>query len=551
MNEFSSAEVGEIAGMRVLLAGEDRLGPETLTLPSGLSIVTENALPALVSACRTFDLEHLACLVAMVSAFRHDRQRTADMDRALQAEGAGPGTVLRDYQMAIVLRIALSDPERDDPGGQKATVQDLARLCRLVASSRCEADMGNATFSAPSFLLRTAYQQFWDLESLDSWPRGLIILREMAARMSVSDRYDINAAFARIYGLPFDTFVVLAFSLYALVTAQPGRRFAAEQFASSPDYDLPGEEVAAFLDLISSPLDQFRERASHPSVCFPGYDMYNLNPLMMWPAIRHSEGGVVVPIPRFLLDRVTTGVYFDFLLRLDDESAGHFGNFWGRAFEAYVGRIFETTPGAQPLTKADEVLGSGKVCDWILPSGSGVVLFECKTRGLDARSKITGQEDDLRRCLLKQVDGSSLAGGVAQLAESARRVREDPRFSKCTIFPVLVTLDEIYFANFDAIGVRALLQEGATRLTKCAIPGFQVSGVNGIEAVCRAVEYAGCDPVAALGEKFSDPKYSLLDMRTFVSRRFHPPTEPISLHRQFFDTKLAELVQPFLRRPTT
>ncbi len=131
MGEFTSKEIMDLAGMKVLLAGEDRPGPETFILPSGLAVSSSNALPLLVGACRDFDLEHMACQVAEISAMRFDPKRKAVLESALATAGADPRTILRDHQMALVLKIAIGDPERQNPtGGKEATGLDLARLCR-------------------------------------------------------------------------------------------------------------------------------------------------------------------------------------------------------------------------------------------------------------------------------------------------------------------------------------------------------------------------------------------------------------------------------------
>ncbi len=549
MGEFTSKEVMDLAGMMVLLAGEDRQGPETFTLPSGLLVNTSNALPLLVSACRALDLEHMACQVAEISAMRFDPDRKAVLESALASVGADPRTILRDYQMALALKIAIGDPERENfTDGKKGTVLDLARLCRLVTGSRCDADLDKGTFSVPSFLVRMAHQQYWDQEGLEFWPRGLMILREMAAHLSPTDRYDINAAFENIYHLPFDSFVVMSFALHASVVAEPGKRFGVEQFLRSPDFDLPEDQLETFFDLISCSLEEFQDAAADPAVCFEGHDLYNLNPLMRWPAVRHSEGGVVVPIPRLLLDRVTAGIYYDFMQRLTEEEAGRFGNFWGRAFEAYVGHIFDQTEGMPKLAKAEEIVSTGRVCDWILHADSVVILFECKTRGLDARAKITGQDEHVQASLEKELGGSSLAQGVAQLAESAASIRDDKRFEGCTVFPVLVTQEEIHFANSGCASIRGMLRSAAGKLTDAPVPDVQYTGINGVEWLCRAAEQGSCDPVAALVEKFGSA-FEQVDMRTYVKTRYEPPVQLIRVQREFMDRSLNEMLEPFARRP--
>ncbi len=548
LSEFPWSEAGRIAGLKVFVSGKDKPGSETLVLPSGLAVVTENALPAFLNSCSDLDPEHLLCLIAEIAGMKQKREGKAALETAIRAEGGHPGALLRDHQLALILKTVITCPGGSH-GHREVDLRGLARLCKLITSSQCEADRAEATSSPASLLMRMAYQQFWDMEGLDSWPRGLIILREMATSLSQSDRYDLNASFSRIYGLAFDSFVVLSFALFALVINQPGRRFGVDQFTSSPDFDLSADEVEKFLGIISCSMEEYRDYARNPATCLSGYDLYNLNPLIMWPGIRHSAGGVVVPIPRLLLDRVTTGIYYDFLQRLPG-AAGQFGNFWGKAFEQYVFQVFDTTSGVTKPIGAQHLVASGRNCDWALISEEDrtVVLIECKTRGLSARAKITGHEGELRKSLLREIDDSSLAGGVAQLAETTQRLSSMEEFESFRVLPILVTLDEIYLANFDAILVRSILIEGATKLTDAPIPDFQVCGVNGVEAVCRAVEYRRAEPFAALTEKFDNEDWRGVDMRNYISSRFDPPAEPIALHREYLRRGMADMIQPFRRQ---
>jgi hypothetical protein len=544
MAEFSWTEVGEILGTRVTLLGEDSPGPEKLVLPSGVTVVTDNALPYLVHSCRAFDLEHLVCLIGSISAVQMARE--TERRRAPTWRDRPLEPLLRDYQLALVLKVALADSERTGSAGTQATGLALTRLCKLVVSSRSQADEGD--LQPAEFFTRMAYQQFWDQVSFNVWPRGLLILRGMMDLMAEEDRYDIETAFAAIHGLGFTTFVFLCFALFSTATKQGGRRFDVRQFTSSPAFAIEEQDAEAFLDLISVSLDGYRECANAPEVCEPGYEMYNFNPLVRWPALRHTKGGVVVPIPRLLLDRATTGIYYDFFKELEPEAAGKFGNFWGKSFETYVGHMLRQTAGLPEPMKGEDVVGDGSACDWVLHCGDRWVLIECKTRGLSLRSRTTGRKEAIEEDILGRPGGASLPKGIAQLVETEAALRRAGVIrsgAECVL--VLVTFDQLYFANEDRFPVHALLRLGAESLTSLPIPYFHVASVSEMEDVCRVVETMGCDLGEALSIKARSADARRRDLGLYMNQTYRPPAKPISLHSEFLRRGMEEILTQFRR----
>lgn len=545
MSEFSWADVGEIAGTKFTLVGEDSPGPEKLVLPSGLTVVTDNALPYLLRSCRAFDLEQLACLAAAVSATRF--ARGSERRRSLTGADGESHPLLRDSWLALVLKLALGDRDRSGFGGAPPTGLALTRLCRLAVSSRCEADEGD--LAPAEYLTRMAYQQFWDQENFNVWPRGLIILRDMLRIMPAGDQYDVETAFSNLHhGLGFTTFVFLCFALFSAATKGGGRRFDVKQFASSPSFKIAEEDAELFLDLISVSLDEYRERANDSDLCEPGFDMYNFNPLIKWPALRHPAGGVVVPIARLLLDRATRGIYYEFFEQLGSNAAGRFGNFWGKAFETYVGEMLRVTPGLPQPHKGEKVVEEGSACDWVFPCGDRWILIECKTRGLNLRSKTTGRVSAIEEDILGRLDGSSLPKGVAQLAETEAAMKKGgiiPRNAEC--IAMLVTFDQMYFANDDRFPVSGLLRRGAEALTELPIPDFVVASVSEMENVCRVVETTGCDLGEALALKARARETRRQDLGLYMNQTYKPPAQPISFHSEFLHSGMEEILAKFRR----
>ena len=83
------------------------------------------------------------------------------------------------------------------------------------------------------------------------------------------------------------------------------------------------------------------QRFRSTSAVETGYEPYNLNPLLKWPLIKIREGSFITPSPRDVLERASSGIYYD-LMPADQ---GRFGAVLGDAFQEYVGVILAGLPG--------------------------------------------------------------------------------------------------------------------------------------------------------------------------------------------------------------
>ena len=543
--QWEAREVGQILRMKVMLVGPDDIGERYWEMPSGVRVKTADALPILRAWVAALDTERTVDLIAALSAWRHtgpDRVR-----QELERAGSHDQALFREYQMAFVLKTLLTDTARPPWAGRRITETDLAKMCLMVVHSRCDADVRFE--SGWAFLQRMAYQQFWEQEDYTSWPRGILIHREMNQRLPEHDRFDINKRFLELHGVDLDSFLFLSFALFALTTQQPGRVFDVAQFVESPDFAISEQQAVTFFDLIGITFEEYRRRAQDPATTERGYELYDLNPLVFWPALKRPSGGHIVPVPRFLLDRATTGIYFDFFQRLDDDEAGRFGNFWGGAFQAYVGELMRGTPNSpQPEEGGMAVPGPGRACDWVVRDRDAILLIECKTRGLSAKSRITGEETYLRRDVARadkgDPRGSSLAGAVVQLMKSRDQLAATgrPRFV-CLV----VTLDKMYFAN-NREWLHRFIREEAERKYGGPLPeDFEVTDVAGLERLCRFVAATGASAADVLGEKMGNPEVANLDLMRYVTDLAAGNLPPHPVLDRAADVSLRELVNEFRR----
>ena len=176
---------------------------------------------------------------------------------------------------------------------------------------------------------------------------------------------------------------------------------------------------------------------------------YVFNPLRKFPVVRMplgSRSALLCPIPTFLVNRITDGVYY--------ELAHHkkFANAFGRAFESYVGEVLSAANKDGRLSLIPEHFYGAKsarkaTTDWIVSDGSGTMFLECKTKRLLLEAKV---ELKSRETLLAELD--KMAGFVAQLyktvndAVSGKYEKWKPNGKP--IFPIVVTLDNWHMFGF-------------------------------------------------------------------------------------------------------
>ncbi len=156
----------------------------------------------------------------------------------------------------------------------------------------------------------------------------------------------------------------------------------------------------------------------------------------------------LVPVPRLLLERVTNGLYHDFLNPLvPAQTREQILTFLGDVFQEYVGRLL------QPYYSPDELFaempyGQGqKTVDWILVEGDTAILLECKSKRFTKVSKRVAARDDLARDLRL-----AIVSGASQLLETQQailgRAQGLERFQHVRqVLPILVVSEPLYLVN--------------------------------------------------------------------------------------------------------
>jgi hypothetical protein len=541
MQNLQASDSGVLYGLNVKVVGHE--GPRPWIFPSGKIILAENSWPLLGTYLGQLDVEQTINLIAGLSALNFkDHEAFA---QNLERGGIPRGTTLRDYQLVIILTQLLSQSSLPKSGGLQTSIKDLVTLGAMVLGGTCQADIRSIDHA---FVQRYAHQQFWDQEDYSVWNRGILIQREIHKILKEKERFALNDAYKHLFGMTLDHFVFYCFALFSVGVNQPGRVFGPQQFLASTDFAMDEDEVIKFFSHISLEIPAFRTNALKPAVYIQDYEPYCISPLVRWPVIRLSNGQHSLPVPRLMLDRATTGTYYDFLPLLTPQEASKFGRFWGSAFEAYVGEVMRQTDGVTPPKRAETVASDQEICDWVIFEDSVVLLIECKTRTLSARSRITGEERDLRRDVSAAAKGNpygtSLSKGLVQLMRTRDAIERDNP-GRFKFICLMVTLDKIYLANATA-WLHRILEEEAEKLYGDKLPeAFQVTDIAGFERLLQLVTQSGRPITTHLSEKMVDRESFQLDLMTYVGLAKSDKLDPLPYLHSISDSSMLELVEEF------
>ena len=484
----------------------------------GIYYTGGDMLPVFRSHLKTCSVEDFLCLVSKASSLRTSRR--VEFEQELAKLGVRPEQVLRDYQLSLMVRVLLEDEQERHYRATEIKPAELIRCSELVTNVLCSADRVLGT-RVPgqgwSLIHRIAYQQFPDQEADQYLPRTLVVFRQLATSLEGPFSFRLDNAYEKKHGLTLDDLWFMGFGLYSWVIGNPGKPFRQEVLTGSEEFKgLTSEKVRRFFSLVSCNYEQYRTNLDVPSTGKEGFEPYNLNPLLRWPILLMSNGQYVLPLPRYLLQRVSSGIYYDFV----EEDQSRFGNILGRAFELYVGKILEGVPGIPQLLpeRGYHVDGEGSTtCEWIILDGDTAVLIECKTRALSALAKITGDRALVRKDLARPhgvVDGIKKLQSVKSAIER-RAVGLEPFHNVSRIFALLVTLDDFYLPNSPFI--RGIINEELSSQGQLPIPWeFQLLHVGGLEWLSNLLAKSNISIGYVMDKKVNHSTFREWDFKNFI-----------------------------------
>lgn len=172
------------------------------------------------------------------------------------------------------------------------------------------------------------------------WQRGFFNVQNVYRSIFVYGQGACAEYFEEEYGLPIEDFLHVGFALYAHLRTEPTT--SVDQLADA--LGLPTNDVKKTLALICSSYPKMRSEAlSQRRAAMPTANKPSI--LRKYPCIDFSgdRSRIRAPLPELIIERVTTGVYYDIV-----QGQGAVRNDYGRQFERYCFQLLETSlPGFQ------------------------------------------------------------------------------------------------------------------------------------------------------------------------------------------------------------
>jgi hypothetical protein len=372
------------------------------------------------------------------------------------------------FMVAAATRFAVRYGEAGAAGqnaGGPISMNKLAPIIRLATAHALADPVWDDRVpkgELPIFMRHVGNQFPFNVSGEGKWGRSQILFNEVPneikGRRGVP-AFDFSAKFQEICGVTVTDFIDVCYVAYSAAESTNHLGFARDYFEKARDggMRIGGDEVvAAVLRRIAADPKTHREVSDRYRQADRTYGAYDFNSLMVHPLIRpwlNSRHGdmasdrMLAPIPRLLLYRLSTGIYY----QMHERFKGDFDQYFGHVLEAYVGRLLRSFVGASNLYAEADIRQSyptkcGKVPDWIIIDGRAAILIECKCSRMHRIVYVKGSEDDLRKSLRDVVKG------LTQLHEFQtavlRRVKGLERFAGVDQFvPVVVTLEPLYLAS--------------------------------------------------------------------------------------------------------
>lgn len=258
-----------------------------------------------------------------------------DLDESFITQDLTNPRYIHKWEIETLVNELLVVPKRREPKGTLYKRLDCHSLQAFVASinalKNLEDDESKLRISSSNILKemqRIASRQF-------DWQRGWLNISQFYRYTFI---YGTGAAaqfFQDSYGLTVNQFSLVGVALYSQFCEKP----FVQSNLSVADMDLSSEVVAKALTLLSAPISRARvlgkqnRRASWPV-------SYQPSILRRFPCIAFGKNGEVLmsPLPQLILERVTSGIFYDVAAAGWDVREEY-----GRRFEDYAYRFLQIT----------------------------------------------------------------------------------------------------------------------------------------------------------------------------------------------------------------
>lgn len=421
--------------------------------------------------------------------------------------------VINEWQMAFTAKalILSSNDYKRQPFGDKGLFA-VANLFNNLYDPLMD-DKGNPG-SGYSFLFRVSNQQFPFQTGVRTLiPRALLLFNEIPSKIP-NPSIDIPAEIKKIYGLTPEEIIMMGFCI--LVIGEQGY-LDTKRLTNTPIEGIANifthEKIDRLLESISSDYDGLRRRFRNDET-HAGLEQYAFNALRQLPVVKTQSAGYVIPVARFLLERVTSGIFYSLMDNFRTEKGNKFLTFFGKeVFERYVGMLLRHELGEESVLAEWHYGKSQKhTPDWIILEGSRATLIECKTGGITKEAKSWGSlikiSNDIKRHVVEGIKQmAKFEASVRAREKGLERVHHIHQFNY-----VLLTYDRIFMANSDIL--RKFID---TELKKDGITAkYDIISIKEIEEIAPLLKRHTFSDL--IDTKQKNPEYVTWDFDVFLNK---------------------------------
>jgi hypothetical protein len=247
---------------------------------------------------------------------------------------------------------------------------------------------------------------------------------------------------------------------------------------------------------------------------------YTFNPLRSFPLLRAgdlSSGSLLAPIPTFLFQRFTGGIYYELC------DAPGFSVAFGPSFQSYIGDVLaKVSPSSKWRILPEQPYHIGKrrkdSVDWIVSDETGDLFIECK-----AKRVRYGAKSGLASIVILTEDLDTMAGFVVQayktLSEACTGAYPHWKDRGKAIFPVIVFLEV-----FGDVIIETLRQAIVNRMDGAQMDRgltekypYVICSAEDFEIAMQIIGQVG---IARFMEERRNPDYNMWAFSAFMNKAF-------------------------------
>jgi hypothetical protein len=269
----------------------------------------------------------------------------------------------------------------------------------------------------------------------------------------VTPPFDFDEVFQEHTGLPIGQFIWTGFSIFAKYTSgnpimtTPPSDAVLNQIQSNwsgPQEHMPSKDsFEKFIIYLARDLAWYRKNIGDITHQRENLIAVDTRPLNAYPLIKTKSNELVIPIPKLLIDRVTSGIFHDFANWFQkDNGENLFREYFGHVFERYVGLQLELVFPSNQLFGETNYGRQGKSTpDWLVADPAQPIAIECRSRQFRVDTQMHADQARINSDLFK-IGVDTLHKLPAKVEAISAGETPIPRFNADTIKKVLCTWEE-------------------------------------------------------------------------------------------------------------